>query len=274
MAVVVLRSRRYPVLLRAFLFNLSVVSQIPEAGSASIPPLTAELWLAARASGGNHSGRAPRAPQDCIGSLPLRGNSELDILSWVSIDIGRARAVSAIAERTPPRNQIRIQLSLARQPIAAARLSSREAEKQRLLCLRCRARRQAAQMLILSDVAALQEFAMKENERKAQEEANGPGADMTPSLARRAPQGLVRWEVKGDKLFFKRSEDWRARKGGQTGCDAHAPMCREGHRARVAQLGIRCACSVLGSGGVPCRHTGARRPTLLHRAAMRSLDFR
>jgi len=67
----------------------------------------------------------------------------------------------------------------------------------------------AAQMLILSDVAALQEFAMKENERKAQEEANGPGADMTPSLARRAPQGLVRWEVKGDKLYFKRSEERR-----------------------------------------------------------------
>jgi len=68
---------------------------------------------------------------------------------------------------------------------------------------------EAAKMLILKDVPALQEFAMKENERKAREELDDPMGDMTPSLTRRAPLGLVRWEVKDQKLYFTRSEQKR-----------------------------------------------------------------
>lgn len=65
---------------------------------------------------------------------------------------------------------------------------------------------EAAKMLVLNDVAALQEFALKENERKAREEmAEETLGDMTPSLTRRAPIGLVRWEVKDGKLHFARS---------------------------------------------------------------------
>jgi 26S proteasome regulatory subunit N12 len=68
---------------------------------------------------------------------------------------------------------------------------------------------QAAQMLILA-VAALQEFAIKENERKAREEQeNDPMGDMTPSLSRRAPVGLVKWEVKDGKLYFKKDQEKR-----------------------------------------------------------------
>mmetsp|Transcript_39024 Transcript_39024/g.112065 ORF Transcript_39024/g.112065 Transcript_39024/m.112065 type:complete len:292 (+) Transcript_39024:153-1028(+) len=63
----------------------------------------------------------------------------------------------------------------------------------------------AAKMLIVSDIAALQEFVVKENERKAAEETDDPMADMTPSLTRRAPTGLVKWEVKDGKLFFVKS---------------------------------------------------------------------
>jgi len=65
---------------------------------------------------------------------------------------------------------------------------------------------QAAQMLILA-VAALQEFAIKENERKAREELDDPMGDMTPSLTRRAPTGLVKWEVKGGNLHFKKDQE-------------------------------------------------------------------
>lgn len=68
---------------------------------------------------------------------------------------------------------------------------------------------QAAQMLILADVAALQEFAVKENERKAREENDDPMGDMTPSLTRRAPVGLVKWEVRDGRIFFTRSETKR-----------------------------------------------------------------
>jgi len=68
---------------------------------------------------------------------------------------------------------------------------------------------EAAAMLILSDVAGLQEFAVKENERKAREEADDPAADMTPSLAKRAPVGGVRWEVRDGRLHFARSEERR-----------------------------------------------------------------
>jgi|EP00927_Polykrikos_kofoidii_P027488 26S proteasome regulatory subunit N12 len=67
----------------------------------------------------------------------------------------------------------------------------------------------AANMLILNDVPALQEFAMKENERKAREELDDPMGDMTPSLTRRAPVGLVRWEVKEGRLYFTRSAEKR-----------------------------------------------------------------
>eukprot|EP00933_Yihiella_yeosuensis_P074707 TRINITY_DN83736_c0_g1_i1.p1 TRINITY_DN83736_c0_g1~~TRINITY_DN83736_c0_g1_i1.p1 ORF type:complete len:281 (-),score=57.45 TRINITY_DN83736_c0_g1_i1:27-869(-) len=66
---------------------------------------------------------------------------------------------------------------------------------------------QAAQMLILADVAALQEFVVKENERKAREEQDDPMGDLTPSLSRRAPVGLVKWEVRDGRLHFIRSED-------------------------------------------------------------------
>eukprot|EP00931_Biecheleriopsis_adriatica_P017805 TRINITY_DN1263_c0_g1_i2.p1 TRINITY_DN1263_c0_g1~~TRINITY_DN1263_c0_g1_i2.p1 ORF type:complete len:294 (+),score=91.76 TRINITY_DN1263_c0_g1_i2:104-985(+) len=68
---------------------------------------------------------------------------------------------------------------------------------------------QAAHMLILADVSALQEFAVKENERKAREEADDPMGDLTPSLSRRAPLGLVKWEVRDGQLYFVRSEQKR-----------------------------------------------------------------
>merc|ERR1711920_1049467 len=67
----------------------------------------------------------------------------------------------------------------------------------------------AAQMLILKSVSALQEYTVKENERKAREEADDPMGDMTPSLTRRAPLGLVRWEIKGDQLYFIKSQEKR-----------------------------------------------------------------
>lgn len=67
----------------------------------------------------------------------------------------------------------------------------------------------AAKMLILSDVATLQEFVVKENERKAREELDDPMTDMTPSLTRRVPMGLVKWEVKDGKLFFVKSAQKR-----------------------------------------------------------------
>lgn len=63
----------------------------------------------------------------------------------------------------------------------------------------------AAKMLIIPNIAALQEFVVKENERKAAEESDDPMADMTPSLTRRVPMGLVKWEVKDGKLHFVKS---------------------------------------------------------------------
>jgi 26S proteasome regulatory subunit N12 len=68
---------------------------------------------------------------------------------------------------------------------------------------------EAAKMLILKDMPALQEFAMKENERKARNEANDTAGDWTPSLARRVPLGLVRWEVKDGRLQFTQSNEKR-----------------------------------------------------------------
>jgi len=66
--------------------------------------------------------------------------------------------------------------------------------------------KEAAAMLMLADVPALQAFAAKENERKAREESDDSMGDFTPSLTRRAPVGLVRWEVGNDgKLYFKRT---------------------------------------------------------------------
>lgn len=68
----------------------------------------------------------------------------------------------------------------------------------------------AAGMLILNDVAALQEFAIKENERKAREETDDTMQDATPaSLTRRSPVGLVRWEVRDGNLHFKLTEQKR-----------------------------------------------------------------
>ncbi|CAE8616398.1 unnamed protein product [Polarella glacialis] len=68
---------------------------------------------------------------------------------------------------------------------------------------------QAAQMLILADVPALQEFVVKENERKAREESDDPMGDLTPSLSRRAPLGLVKWEVRDGRLHFVKSAQKR-----------------------------------------------------------------
>jgi len=67
--------------------------------------------------------------------------------------------------------------------------------------------KEAATMLILNDVAALQEFALKENERKAREEQDDTMGDFTPSMTRGAPKGQVRWEVKDQKLFFVRTAE-------------------------------------------------------------------
>lgn len=67
----------------------------------------------------------------------------------------------------------------------------------------------AVKMLILKDIPALQEFVVKENERKAREELDDPMGDVSPSLARRAPQGLVRWEVKDGRLYFTKTEEKR-----------------------------------------------------------------
>merc|ERR1712190_393993 len=64
---------------------------------------------------------------------------------------------------------------------------------------------QAALMLMLADVAALQQFAVKENERKQREESDDSMGDMTPSFVRRAPLGMVTWEVKDGRLKFTRS---------------------------------------------------------------------
>eukprot|EP00747_Dinoflagellata_sp_TGD_P027501 gnl/TRDRNA2_/TRDRNA2_132652_c0_seq3.p1 gnl/TRDRNA2_/TRDRNA2_132652_c0~~gnl/TRDRNA2_/TRDRNA2_132652_c0_seq3.p1 ORF type:complete len:327 (+),score=75.52 gnl/TRDRNA2_/TRDRNA2_132652_c0_seq3:87-983(+) len=69
---------------------------------------------------------------------------------------------------------------------------------------------EAAKMLILSGgIPALQEFAMKENERKAQEEMDDPMGDCTPSLSRRQPVGAIRWEVKDSTIFFRRQNEKR-----------------------------------------------------------------
>lgn len=67
----------------------------------------------------------------------------------------------------------------------------------------------ASKMLILSDIGALQQFVVKENERKAREESDDPMADLTPSLTRKAPTGLVKWEVRDGKLHFVKSEKKR-----------------------------------------------------------------
>lgn len=77
----------------------------------------------------------------------------------------------------------------------------------------------AITMLILKDVAALQKYVVTENERKgreeaemekkAREEADEPMGDMTPSLTRRAPVRLARWEVKGDTLHFVKTQEKR-----------------------------------------------------------------
>lgn len=77
----------------------------------------------------------------------------------------------------------------------------------------------AITMLIMKDVAALQKYVVTENERKgreeaemekkAREEADEPMGDMTPSLTRRAPVRLARWEVKGDTLYFVKTQEKR-----------------------------------------------------------------
>jgi len=77
----------------------------------------------------------------------------------------------------------------------------------------------AIKMLIIKDVAGLQKYVVTENERKgreeaemekkAREEADEPMGDMTPSLTRRAPMRLARWEVKGDTLYFVKTQEQR-----------------------------------------------------------------
>merc|ERR1712037_375434 len=69
--------------------------------------------------------------------------------------------------------------------------------------------KEAAQMLILGGIPSLQEFAVKENERKAREEMDDPMGDMTPSLSRRAPVGICRWEVRDGRLYFKKDQEKR-----------------------------------------------------------------
>lgn len=69
---------------------------------------------------------------------------------------------------------------------------------------------EAAKMLILADVPALQEFCVKENHRKAMEEQSDDYmGDMTPSLSRRAPVSICKWEVKDGKLYFSRAAEKR-----------------------------------------------------------------
>lgn len=68
---------------------------------------------------------------------------------------------------------------------------------------------EAAKMLILPDIAKLQEFVVQENERKQRESDDDPMGDMTPSLSRRVPIGICKWEVKDGRLWFKRDAEKR-----------------------------------------------------------------
>jgi len=68
---------------------------------------------------------------------------------------------------------------------------------------------EAAKMLILPDIAKLQEFVVTENERKQRESEDDPMGDMTPSLSRRVPVGITKWEVKDGRLLFARSAEKR-----------------------------------------------------------------
>lgn len=69
---------------------------------------------------------------------------------------------------------------------------------------------EAAKMLILPDIAKLQEFVVQENERKQRESEDDPMGDMTPTLSRRnLPMGICKWEVKDGRLFFTRSAEKR-----------------------------------------------------------------
>lgn len=68
---------------------------------------------------------------------------------------------------------------------------------------------EAARMLILPDIAKLQEFVVQENERKQRENEDDPMGDMTASLSRRVPVGINKWEVKDSRLYFTRSAEKR-----------------------------------------------------------------
>jgi len=69
---------------------------------------------------------------------------------------------------------------------------------------------EAAKMLILPDIAKLQEFVVQENERKQRESEDDPMGDMTPSLSRRNPPvGICKWEVKDGRLYFQRPAEKR-----------------------------------------------------------------
>jgi len=68
---------------------------------------------------------------------------------------------------------------------------------------------EAAKMLILPDIAKLQEFVVAENERKQRESEDDPMGDVTPSLSRRVPLSVCKWEVKEGRLFFKRDAEKR-----------------------------------------------------------------
>jgi len=69
--------------------------------------------------------------------------------------------------------------------------------------------KEAAKMLMLPDVGKLQEFVMAENEKKAREAEDQPMADDTPSLSRRIPRSICRWEVDvaNGRLNFRRDEE-------------------------------------------------------------------
>jgi 26S proteasome regulatory subunit N12 len=68
---------------------------------------------------------------------------------------------------------------------------------------------EAAKMLILTDVGKLQEFAIAENERKQRESEDDDMGDITPSISRRMPTSICKWEVKDGRLYFTRSAEKR-----------------------------------------------------------------
>lgn len=69
---------------------------------------------------------------------------------------------------------------------------------------------EAAKMLILPDIAKLQEFVVQENERKVRESEDDMMGDTSPSLTRRNLQKVIsKWEVKDGRLYFTRDASTR-----------------------------------------------------------------